>query len=69
MCANSIFHQKLCKDSTKNDKMPRKTVGCVEKNFFYGVGTYRCVLCRTVEMRVTCVTPADMQKYSQCGML
>ena len=33
MCANSIFHQKSYKDSTKNDKIPRKTVGCVEKFF------------------------------------
>lgn len=33
MCANSIFHQKSYKDSTKNDKMSEKTVGCVEKFF------------------------------------
>ena len=41
----------------KNGRMRRK-------KFFYGVGTHRCVLYRTAEMRVTCVTPANAPKCS-----
>lgn len=47
-------------------KIRQKTTKCLEKrldaskNFFYGVGTHRRVLCRTAEIRVTCVTPANV---------
>ena len=49
-------------------KIRQKTTKCLEKRsdaskkFFYGFGTYRRVLCRTAEMRVTCVTPVNVPK-------
>lgn len=49
-------------------KIRQKTTKCLEKrsdaskNFFYGFSTYRRVLRRTSEMRVTCVTPANVPK-------